>query len=98
MIPLDYQQITLDHNIGAERILLLDSGQESDRTLIFGTDTKVVLLIAAMEWHCGGTFKVVPVSAAQLYTIHVGYLGDNVSVIHYALLQNNEGTYEQLNK
>lgn len=94
-IPLDYQQITLDDNIGPQRFLLYDSGQADDRILIFGTDTNVTLLSAAVKWQCDGTFKVVPVIAAQLYTIHVCYLGDYVPVV-YALLPNkNEATYER---
>ena len=94
IIPNEYHQILLDANLGAEQCILYDSGPAADRILIFGTDANVTLLSTAQKWQCDGTFKVAPVLAAQLYTIHVSYLNDYVPVI-YALLPNKEeGTYE----
>ena len=93
VVPVEYQHIILDANIGPEQFLLYDSGQAADRILIFGTNDSLNLLAAANKWQCDGTFKVAPVLTAQLYTIHVGYLNDYVPALYALLPRKDEPTY-----
>ena len=42
----------------------------------------MALLSRAQKWQCDGVFKVTPLIASQLYTIHVGYMHDYVPLIY----------------
>ena len=62
-------------SLKGEQFLLYDSGfGDGRRMLIYTTPRLLRILSQANNWHCDGTFKVVPVLFFQLYTIH-GDLG-----------------------
>ena len=53
-----------------EQFLLYDSGQETQRILIFGTHQNLEMLQLSRVWLADGTFKTAPLLFTQLYVIH----------------------------
>ena len=56
--------------VKGDEFLLLDSGPEFHRILIFGTHQNVEMLRGAQFWLDDGTFKTAPALFTQLYVIH----------------------------
>jgi len=80
----------------SEQSLLADSGQESDRVLIFGRLSGLKILKNSRTWYCDGTFRIAPLLFSQVYVILKEALGD-VHPIIYALLPSKKASvYEKL--
>ncbi|KAL4107919.1 hypothetical protein QTP88_018188 [Uroleucon formosanum] len=79
-----------------EQFLLADSGQESDRVLIFGRLSGLKILKNSRTWYCDGTFRIAPLLFSQVYVILAEALG-GVHPIMYALLPSKKASvYEKL--
>ncbi|KAL4088583.1 hypothetical protein QTP88_023672 [Uroleucon formosanum] len=79
-----------------EQFLLADSGQESDRVLIFGRLSGLKILKNSGTWYCDGTFRIAPLLFSQVYVILAEALG-GVHPIMYALLPSKKASvYEKL--
>ncbi|CAI6358531.1 unnamed protein product [Macrosiphum euphorbiae] len=79
-----------------EQFLLADSGQESDRVLIFGRLSGLKILKNSRTWYCDGTFRIAPLLFSQVYVILAEALG-GVHPIIYALLPSKKASvYEKL--
>lgn len=80
----------------SEQFLLADSGQESDRVLIFGRLSGLKILKNSRTWYCDGTFRIAPLLFSQVYVILAEPLG-GVHPIIYALLPSKKASvYEKL--
>ncbi|XP_060845775.1 uncharacterized protein LOC132925392 [Rhopalosiphum padi] len=80
----------------SEQFLLADSGQESDRVLIFGRLSGLKILKNSRTWYCDGTFRIAPLLFSQVYVILAEALG-GVHPIIYALLPSKKASvYEKL--
>lgn len=73
----------------SERFLLADSGQESDRVLIFGRLNGLKIIKNSQTWYYDGTFRIAPLLFSQVYVILAEALG-GVHPIIYALLPNKK--------
>ena len=73
--PVSLEQLTLPdmykRTSKDEQFLLYDSGQETQRILIFGTHQNLETLQLFRVWLADGTFKTAPLLFTQLYVIHV---------------------------
>jgi hypothetical protein len=77
--------------------LIHDSGEGSERMLLFGDPELLRCLERAHLWLADGTFKVVPTLFFQLYTIHFDSIGGLTPTAIYCLLSNkNRATYDRL--
>ena len=56
---------------GHQDFLWADSGQESDRVLIFSTRDNIDRLAKSDLWYADGIFDASPYMLSQLYTIHI---------------------------
>ena len=65
VIPSEYQMTAKGENF-----LLYDSGPNTQRMIIFGTQRNVEMLNASHIWLADGTFKTAPSLFSQVYTIH----------------------------
>lgn len=81
----------LKKTLKKEDFLLFDTGAESapNRIIAFGTQRFFMLLIAALEIFCDGTFKITPTVFEQLYVIHA-FDGKMHFPCVYALLPNKK--------
>lgn len=76
--------------------LMSDTGDDSDRMLIFGTEQNLKLLSKSTCWFADGTFKTVPPPFSQLYVIH-GCIDESTMPFVYALLPSTtQETYNRL--
>jgi hypothetical protein len=98
--PLHLLEIfqTYSQNYGiSENFLLGNSGQESDRVLIFDQFSRLKILKNSRNRYCDGTFRI-----AQLLFSHVYVILSEVLSVHpifYALLQSKKASiYEKLLK
>ena len=83
--------------LNGDSFLLFDSGEgDIYRMMFFETSKFLSILKESNNWHCDGTFKLVPKHFFQLFTIHAqkdGYIFPCV----YALLQaKTEETYKRM--
>ena len=72
--PTSLEQLTLPEEYKrtskGERFLLYDSGPETQRILIFGTQRNPEMLEQSTVWMADGTFKTAPALFTQVYVIH----------------------------
>ena len=82
-------------SLKGEQFLLYDSGfGDGRRMLIYSAPRLLRILSQANNWHCDGTFKVVPVLFFQLYTIHGDLGGLVLPCVYMLLLNKDEATYD----
>ena len=93
-VPVDKNFIIPDQ---FKEFVLVDSGMDDQRILIFGCSELLNGLERSRFWLADGTFKVVPTLFFQLYTIHFS-LTDGITPIGlYCLLANKtRDTYDRL--
>ena len=65
VLPAAYQQTAK-----GEQFLLYDSGPETQRILIFGTQRNLEMLQLTEYWMADGTFKTAPPLFSQVYVVH----------------------------
>ena len=72
--PTSLEQLTLPEEYKrtskGEQFLLYDSGPETQRILIFGTQRNLEMLEQSTVWMADGTFKTAPALFTQVYAIH----------------------------
>ena len=72
--PTSLEQLTLPEEYKqsskGEQFLLYDSGPETQRILIFGTQRNLEMLQLSSVWLADGTFKTAPLLFTQVYVIH----------------------------
>ena len=72
--PTSLEQLTLPEEYKrsskGEQFLLHDSGPETQRILIFGTQRNLEMLQLSSVWLADGTFKTAPLLFTQVYVIH----------------------------
>ena len=65
VLPAEYQLTAK-----GEQFLLYDSGPDTQRMLIFGTQRNLEMLKLAEHWMADGTFKTAPPLFSQVYVVH----------------------------
>lgn len=78
-----------------ERLLLHDTGVESDeRIIIFATDDSLKYLASSEKWYVDGNFDLSPPLFAQLYVVRVKRNDFCVTAAYCLLQRKTEATYE----
>ena len=72
-LPEEYQKTSK-----GEQFLLYDSGSDTQRILIFGTERNLEMLKLSRIWLADGTFKTAPSLFTQVYVIHALRGGPNL--------------------
>jgi hypothetical protein len=76
--------------------LVYDNGSETDRMLIFGSDTGLRILADSDSWFMDGTYDTAPSQFSQLYVIRSA-VGDSYVTCVYAFLPSKQqNVYEEL--
>ena len=71
----------------------MDCGTFDKRNLVFGTNKNLKYLWEASHWFLNGTFKTVPRTFSQLYTVHALINGHTVPLIYILLTDKTQATY-----
>lgn len=91
IIPESFQKLN-----DGRKFLFFDSGQETERILIFSTERNLDLLERATVWHIDGTFSAAPLLFSQLFTIHSVNGNCTFPAIFVLLPDKTQVTYQRM--
>ncbi len=83
------------HSSGTPERWLLYQNKDSG-TLIFASDQDLNVLSQSPIWFADGTFKMCPKEFAQLYCLHVEYLGEPMPIMYCFLTGKTEPIYREV--
>ena len=93
----DLDFTTLFKDISPNQLNLLhDNKNQTNRSIILGSQESIKTLAESTTWHVDGTFKCSPIGFIQLYTIHA-FIYDSYFPCAYIITQKkSESTYRQI--
>ena len=98
-LPTSRASITLEgswtQTVNGNPFLLANDGVD-EKILVFTTDENLTQLSQSQEVFVDGTFAVAPSLFAQMYTMHIRFLGQMIPVVFALLPDKRRDTYNRL--